>query len=117
MSMVLSFLTRQTIIGDQNGSIDYYSEIFDVSAYAELESELRVFAVLAASTTIDVDVEGTNDPRLADWQVLSSFSQATAKDEQQLTSSKLLRFVRVKATINTAKQAVIEVVGVARESS
>lgn len=113
MSMVLNFFPRQVLFG----SAEYKSEIFDVVEYAEIEAEARAFAVQGSSPSATVTLEGTNDPRLSEWETTATFTALTTKSAEVATVGKTLRYIRASVTISADDFFSIEVIGVARESS
>ncbi len=112
MAMTLNFFDRQTLI---EGT--FYSEIFETTPYTQIVTELRGFAKTGTGTATLV-LEQTTDPRLNDWDPLNpSLSWSAGAADVEPTTDGLLRFVRAKVTITTGTVAVIEAIGVAREST
>ncbi len=113
MAMQLNLFGRQTLI---EGT--FYSDIFDVTAYSNVQFELRIFHQNGTGS-VEAQLEQTTDPRLNAWSDAGS-AVSVSGDGKAGTgkASGLLKFLRAEVTIPASTTgAVIEVIGVAREDS
>ena len=116
MGMVMQFCPRQMLIGNVLTAATYYSEIFDSTPYAEIGLEFRAFTMSLTQGGVIVELETTTDPTLVNWTGLGELN-LMVPGSLRGEYGDLLQFVRVRVRYGKETSAVVEVVGVARESA
>lgn len=112
MAELLRFFPKQTLRGKSSGTVTYYSEIFDVSEFAELE----VHYVHWAGDTITTRLQVTSDPTFSHWFPFNT-KTVSGGTNNVLPYSGLLRFARIYADFGANEETTFQIEGVARRSS
>ena len=113
MGEVVNFFPRQTLVYAAANDT-YYSEIFDMTDWASMTLEARLYFD-SGSATLTVTLEETWDPTLQNWELsdvdpapLSSAAASIAK----MSASNLLRFTRVTISSSAVTNATLSVQGI-----
>lgn len=121
MPMTVPFFPRQLVAGNQATAGVLYSDVFDVSGFAEINAELRVLTSNPATGTINAVIEGCYDPTLGpnSWAQLTSMDANTTAGAGSTTAtiSNPAPYVRAKLSVPAATYATIELHAVAREAA
>ncbi len=64
---MLSFFPRQVVAGDEGAPASIYSEVFEVTDYAQIVAEVRVYSANPSVAAIAVDFEESSDPTFSTW--------------------------------------------------
>ena len=119
MSRVISFCPRQVCAGGTTDT-DIYSDVFDVSDYAELDVQLQCLGTSnVTAPVITVMFEGNPDPSLGQnqWNQVGSTLTLNVTGVAEQTITYFQRFLRAKTTIKSGKYVTMCLQGVAKESS
>ena len=119
--MVIPFFQRQVMAGSQGIAVDFYSDVYSVTDYAFLTTEVVIYSSNPAAATITVYIEGSSDPTLGNtgFSTLTTIAVLTAGGlgEARGSTAAPLRFVRARVTMPSTTYSTVMVQGVARESS
>lgn len=110
MAEVIRFFPRQTL----KGAATYYSEIFDVSEYAEVEVHL----VGWAGDPVDVKIYTSNDSAFttAGWSGYAPVTVSGGVNEVQ-SYSECLRYVVAEVVLQANEEITLQIDGVGRRST
>ena len=116
MAEVIRFFPRQTLVAGTSSKGDYYSEIFEVAEYSELEAELTVYQTTPPAAVVSGVLEENSDRRLdlGGWTQLGLLTQ-TGQGIVTATFSNPSRFLRAKLTVPAAAVITVSFEGVGRE--
>lgn len=115
MAQIIQFFEKLKF----DGNVTVNSEIFEVTDYIQLVSQLNVSTVTGTNPSISAVLQDTMDPCFAPdavWRDAASQSLAVA-GTGIFTASNLLRFARVRVTSQgTGVSFIVSVTSVARET-
>lgn len=116
MPQIISFIPREAVTG---GDATLYSEVYEVSSYAQIVAEIRVHT-FAGAGTISAILQDTMEPCLAPDSLWRDAATQTATwptgNVNVFSGSGLLRFARMKLVIPaTLTGAIISVEGEGKE--
>jgi hypothetical protein len=119
MGVSIEFFQKGVYAGGA-GAVTLYSGAFEVTDYANITPEMRIYGISAANA-FSAQLQESSDPALGDnsWADLSTPLSASTVSVQKPASpvTNFLRFVRMKLTCPITTYATLEVLAVARESS
>lgn len=106
MPQMIHFFPRQAF---PRGVTDIYSEIYDVSDYAQVVAELKLYAY-SGTGSVSAVLQDCMDSTFAPdslWRDVASQSLAATGVGATFSASALLRFARVKFSMATFTGAVV----------
>jgi len=104
---------EQTGIADQQ---ELKSSVFDVAAYGQVITALKVSAMAGTTKAMDVTIQHSMD--MDQWATLTSFTAVSATTHEIVNSTKFARYIRavVDTTAASENQTVtFSLLGIARD--